>query len=207
MDTKERILETALALYNNQGISSVTSRHIASEMGISAGNLHYHFKHTDEIIIALYENLRMEFSKIILEMDKPDPDGLGIIRTFADQAFELSYRYRFVFLHAVEICLRIPALRKDYQQLVKRRNEEFLDIFRKLIKKNVFRPDIADHIWKALITQAFIVLDFWLSNNEITNNFKGKKAISHYKEIFLYMFFPYMTRSSQAAFDQWQNGG
>lgn len=36
-------------------------------------------------------------------------DGL---RRFTYQAFEMVYRYRFVFLHSIEICLRIPSLKK-----------------------------------------------------------------------------------------------
>ncbi len=201
MTTKDRILDTALELYNHQGISAVTSRHIAAAMGISAGNLHYHFKHTDEIIIALYERLSGESSLLIAAMGGSVMNGVDGLRSFTYQAFDMVYRYRFVFLHAVEICLRIPALKKDYQQLIRRRTKEFMDIFRQLVSAGVFRPDIPEKVWNALVTQAFIVFDFWLSNNEIMNNYKGKKAVSHYSEIFLTMFYPYMSRKHQAAFE------
>ncbi|WP_164735455.1 hypothetical protein [Pseudoflavitalea rhizosphaerae] len=45
------------------------------------------------------------------------------------------------------------------------------------------------------------MIDFWLSNNELLNNFKGKKAINHYSEIFLTMFYPYLTSKVQAGFE------
>ncbi|WP_240510954.1 TetR/AcrR family transcriptional regulator [Algoriphagus antarcticus] len=44
LKTKEKILLTAIKLYNPSGVQIITSRHIAAEMGISHGNLDCHYK-------------------------------------------------------------------------------------------------------------------------------------------------------------------
>lgn len=193
MDTKQIILKTALDLYNTQGVHAVTSRHIAAEMGISAGNLHYHFKQTDEIIKTLYGQLAADFDAIISGMESFEDAQLEMLHAAAVRSFELVYKYRFIFLHFVEISMRIPSIRKDYHELTKRRTKEFLSIFDQLKAKGIFRKDLPESLWEGLVQQIFIVADFWLSNNELTIRLKGSNAVKHYAGLFFRMFYPYLT--------------
>lgn len=197
METKERILKTALDLYNEQGVHAITSRHIAAEMGISAGNLHYHFKHTDEIILTLYNRLAVDFDAIMVSIGAASDIDMDTVKGFVGRSLELTYRYRFIFLHFVEISMRIPAIRKDYHALTQRREKEFLAIFDKFKADGVFKSDIPAPVLQALVTQIFIMGDFWLSNNELTGKLRGSKAIAHYSGVFASMFYPYLTTAAQ----------
>ncbi|NON38996.1 TetR/AcrR family transcriptional regulator, partial [Klebsiella pneumoniae] len=54
MKTRDRILECALQLFNQQGERSVSTNHIAAHMEISPGNLYYHFPNKQAIIALLF---------------------------------------------------------------------------------------------------------------------------------------------------------
>ncbi|MCX7979280.1 MAG: TetR/AcrR family transcriptional regulator, partial [Bdellovibrionaceae bacterium] len=91
MRTKERILQTSLDLFNRQGVGVVTTNHIAKAMGISPGNLYFHFRNKEEIIFDLFEKMCRE----TYEIWRPRRLKLRTPMQFIDDNFELYWRYRF----------------------------------------------------------------------------------------------------------------
>ncbi|WP_309676508.1 TetR/AcrR family transcriptional regulator, partial [Pseudomonas sp.] len=51
MKTRDRILECALQLFNQKGEPNVSTMEVANEMGISPGNLYYHFHGKEPLIL------------------------------------------------------------------------------------------------------------------------------------------------------------
>ncbi len=54
IDTKIKIKNSAIHLFNTQETLSVSTNHIAKEANISPGNLYYHYKNKEEIVTDLY---------------------------------------------------------------------------------------------------------------------------------------------------------
>ena len=48
--TRDKIIDTAIALFNREGVFNVSMRMIADSIGISVGNLTYHFRKKDDLI-------------------------------------------------------------------------------------------------------------------------------------------------------------
>ena len=60
MKTRDRIIEASLQLFNEQGERAVTTNHIAAHLGMSPGNLYYHFRNKQQIIAELFERYAAE---------------------------------------------------------------------------------------------------------------------------------------------------
>lgn len=92
----QRILDVTLTLYNERGEPRVSTSLIAAELGISAGNLHYHFRRKDELSAALLEQFVGELDGLL-----PPPgwraDNVEDVWLLLHLIFEALWRYRFLF--------------------------------------------------------------------------------------------------------------
>ncbi|MCG9757972.1 MULTISPECIES: TetR/AcrR family transcriptional regulator [Pseudoalteromonas] len=113
MNTKEKIIRTSIALFNLHGERAITTNHIASSLGISPGNLYYHFKNKEDIIrqiFALYsEHLNTHF-KPLEQHNEP----LEQLTQYLDSLFDLMWRYHFFYDNLTDILARDDELKKNY---------------------------------------------------------------------------------------------
>ena len=65
--TRDRILQTSLRLFNEEGVAAVSTHRVAAEMGISPGNLHYHFKTKQAIVTWLFRRFRRPLLRTCLD--------------------------------------------------------------------------------------------------------------------------------------------
>lgn len=197
MKTKEKILNAALSLYNEQGIRNVTTRHIAASIGMSGGNLHYHFKHTEDIIKALFAELALAYDALMLNAQHSQFD-LEVVVSLTEASFKLVNKYRFIFINFVEIGNWLPEIREAYYQLTQKRVQQFLNLFDDLIDKDIFRSDIPASNKYGLVKQFFIINDFWLSHNELTDRHQEEAALNAYKEAIDVLLWPYLNSAHKS---------
>lgn len=193
MNTKEKIIEAALSLYNREGIRTVTTRQIAREMGISAGNLHYHFKHTEDIIFTIFGQLQRDYDEMVVLFDKKDLVLRELLQEFINGSYRLINKYRFIFVNFVEVCAWIPAIGESYRDLVMRREEQFVSLFRYYAELGMFRQDIPIAILKGFIRQIFIISDFWYSSFAVLGGRCQSDALEDYRQTIEVAFYPYLT--------------
>ena len=110
MSRKLEILETARRLFNESNTQAVTTNHIAKEMGISPGNLHYHYKNREEIIRLLYKKMREEMTLSIAEL----PQTLEELNEHQKILINIQWEYRFFFREILFLFSRDSELEKIY---------------------------------------------------------------------------------------------
>ncbi|GAB4418842.1 MAG: hypothetical protein OHK0039_30670 [Bacteroidia bacterium] len=197
MKTKERALVVARRLLNTQGVKTITLRHIAQEMGISHGNLGYHFPTLSDIIFALYRQLVGELNAVIGSLRG---DDLAAVHAGSWRTFELLYAYRFLLLDFVEICRSVPGLRDHYRLLQQRRQEELSGVIGRLVEAGILRTDIGEEQYRKLIHAMTILGDFWLSSGEMLYQGQEEDKVAWYFDLFFSQIVPYLTPIGRAAY-------
>ena len=109
MKTRDRILECALLLFNQQGEPNVSTLEIATEMGISPGNLYYHFHGKEPLILELFERFQNDLAPLL---DPPEDAELGVedYWLFLHLIVERLAQYRFLFQDLSNLAGRLPKL-------------------------------------------------------------------------------------------------
>jgi len=200
--TKQIILETALLLFNSDGLSVVTLRTIANKMKISQGNLNYHFKKREDIIESLYfqlvENIDESMKGLKVQDSKNDLKTLSdILHTMMTNFYE----YRFFLLDFVQIMRGNKKIKKHYAKLSVHREEQFSLLFKLLVKNNLMRKEILQDEYNYLYKRFSILGNFWISEAEIQNSKLSKKMISTYSVILLQAIYPYLTLEGQIEYN------
>ena len=202
MTTKQRILNTSLQLFNQQGINAVTVRHIAKELGMSHGNLCYHFPNTDIIIEKLYEQLLDELNEILTNPMLLQELNLKIFYGLTCFIFEKLYKYKFLMQDFVSIVRRNPNLKQKHRDLVNSRKMLFQMGIGAAIQVEILKPDIIEGQYENYFEQLFIISDFWLSSAEILYEGMEENKLEKYIHIAFTLIVPYLTEKGLAEYQE-----
>ncbi|PQJ71909.1 TetR/AcrR family transcriptional regulator [Polaribacter butkevichii] len=199
-NTKSKILETSLVLFNKNGLSNISLRSIADEMQISVGNLQYHFKKREEIINALYfllvENID---NAILINETKP----YGLLKQFFNISENISkvfFKYRFFFLDFNMIIREHSIIKKHYRELTSSREKQFFDFIKMLNNSNLIREEVLPNEYQNLFLRFQITSDFWISSANISSKKISKNIIPRYSDVLNQMLFPYLTKKGKTEY-------
>jgi AcrR family transcriptional regulator len=115
--TKQRIVDTAERLFNESGTGAVSTNHIAAAMGISPGNLYYHFGNKDEIVLVALDRLAAAIDLAWSSPDGADPDVDRLEQGLAGTLAALD-EHRFAAREVYSLGLHSEAVRNRCQRLV-----------------------------------------------------------------------------------------
>ncbi|MGE6218986.1 TetR/AcrR family transcriptional regulator [Nubsella zeaxanthinifaciens] len=199
MKTRQRILTTALEIYNTQGIK-ISTRQIAETIGISAGNLHYHFQHTEDILKELFDELKLKMDEQIAHFGKLEKIGNQQINDYINLSFDIVWEYRFVFHNFIDIMRTVPEIKEIYTKLLKIRHFQLEQIFSNLSASGYFRQDLPAHCWLGLAEQTMILCDSWLSYTEVLRTMDKTEASQAFSSFLKASFIPYLSTKELAGY-------
>ncbi len=175
-DTRQRILDASLAMFNAQGEPHVTTNHIADELEISPGNLYYHFRNKDDIIEQLFARYETRMDAALTAPADRLP-GLEDIWLQLHLIFECIWDYRFLYRDLVEILSRNRRLRMRFARILKRADDSAHGVMRGLSKAGVMRASAAELASTA--TNVLVIATFWLNYASARGDKDEQIAIRH----------------------------
>ena len=163
--TRERILETALRLFNQLGEPHVTTGDIADELNISPGNLYYHFRNKDDIIGDLYAALEAKIAP--LTAVPPDrASNVDDLWLLLHLLFERMWEYRFFYRDLDEITSRNRKVAQRFAAFNRRGEATVIELCNGLVRSGAMRA--TEREIAALAQNVLMVATYWMSWQRIS---------------------------------------
>jgi AcrR family transcriptional regulator len=162
--TKDRILEASLTMFNAQGEPNVTTNHIADELGISPGNLYYHYRNKDDIVEQLFARYEARMDQALLVPDGRLPT-LEDVWMQLHLVFECMWTFRFLYRDLVDIVSRNRKLKQHFARILNRAAASAEKVLKGLARAEIMRAT-PDEI-HATAENVLLVATFWLNYNTV----------------------------------------
>ena len=158
--TAERILEVTLELFNRFGEPNVSTTLISAEMGISPGNLYYHYPAKDELINSLFDRYEKSLNELLNASDnvRDVEDAWFFMHTL----FELIWQYRFLYRDLNHLLSRNRRLETHFPAILMRKRAALRLLLDTLRPGQPLAAE-DERARDAVAATMVVVLTYWLS--------------------------------------------
>ena len=201
MKTKDKIIYTAIKLFNKQGTNLVSTNHIAKEMGISPGNLYYHFRSKNDIIRSISDNFSNELGSVLKIQLDTITDFSSNLTSLFNRFFKIQQSYQFLFLEGVHLTKQDSRLLDNYTNLRSLIKKGYHELLSNLVKIKIMKRQSLNIIDDLLDAQ-WIIMWYWINHTILDRNtyddFQIKKGI----KLSFSIIKPQLTSIGKVAFDR-----
>lgn len=197
MSTRERIIEAAISLFNDQGTAVVSTNHIAKAAHISPGNLYYHFRNKQEIIRAIFAQLMPEWrsaSALSTEREPVVADLLQMVRA----NFAVVWHYRFYYRELPALMRHDPDLAEQYRVMREEGLAGMQSVLQRFVEAGILHVPGESGITHELAQISWILADFWLPFVELGGTEPGPEQTRQGERLILRVLQPYLTKKALA---------
>lgn len=194
MKTRDRILDTALRLFNESGTAAVTTNHIADALGMSPGNLYYHFRNKDEIIRGLFEQ-QFAVSDTLFALPDDQAPTLADLERLVRANFAMLWDYRFIYRELIALLRRDEQLRRRWVEIRARGFAGFRELIDAFIAAGVLIAPHDDDEVTRLAELCWLVSEFWPANVEVSGQAVDATQFERGVALMLQVLSPYIIAS------------
>ena len=163
--TAQRILETALDLFNRFGEPNVSTTLVATDLGISPGNLYYHYPAKEQLINRLCADYQSKLETLL--RTGADIRAMDDAERFIHGVFELIWCYRFLYRDLNDLLSKNRHLETHFQQVLRHKSHAMTAVVSSL--RNAGQLVIDPCEVDALSHSMVLALSYWLSYEYVRN--------------------------------------
>ena len=157
--TAERIVASALGLFNRFGEPNVAATMVAADLGISPGNLYYHYPGKEDIVNHLFGQYLNDLQALLpASQDVKDLEDAWF---FMHSLFELVWRYRFLYRDLNDLLSKYRQLEQQVKQVLANKHASFLTLLKCMTDQRLLTQNATERDSSA--TQMLVMLTWWLS--------------------------------------------
>ena len=182
MKTREKILLQALDLFNQKGVDQVSVLEISQTMGISYGNLTYHFKKKDDLVQALYVQMQHELDAAINHLVQRIFEETYYLK-LVNELLQVTWKYRFLYLSINSLMNQYPFIREGEKSYSATRNKILNRGKKYLINEGYLKPESDSH-YELLIRNLNMILYAWIVDAELFHEGEVAAKIEDYATLF-----------------------
>lgn len=201
--TTERILDQAIALFNENGVGAITTNHIAKQVGISPGNLYYHYQNKEAIIRAIYFRMVKEMDEVWHpQQNNALASPLDALRFLLEKTYLLMWEYRFFQREVNGLLRKDPELAKNFRKVRKQRWIEITAFFQSLADLGVLTKAADADTLSRLSKIGWMITDYWLPFLEVEGRTINRKSAQQGVELIMTLLRPYLSDKARLEFDK-----
>lgn len=159
--TYDKIVTESIRLFNEHGERNITTNHIAAHLGISPGNLYYHFRNKEEIVYQIFQRYRYFINQ---RMAIPESQTVTVsdLVNYLDTAFEAMWRFRFMFCDLYGLLNRNPKMQEEYKYFVDTELKDLLHRhFTEFTRLGLVKMQAEDT--EAVTINIWLIIKFWFA--------------------------------------------
>lgn len=196
IETKSKIINSAIMLFNQHGLANVRLQMIADESGISIGNLVYHFKNKEAIVESSILSLQEEFSAILSTFRQRND--------FLDFDLQLDKFYFFIksnpyfFFDAIDIKRNFPQVPLFKKGCPSKLLYQIENRFNYNVQKGLLNKEVVKGFYEELAHSIWGYIAFFVPQNFILK--QSTPSLVAFKKHIWMQFIPHLTEKGKEEF-------
>lgn len=177
MNTEEKIKSKGIDLFNQFGFCNVTLRQISQELGISYGNVTYHFSNKSKLLDSIYEDMNIKLTQI-QSMLQPDEQLLKYFLKLPDYNFDITLEYIFLYKDFLELKRKYSEFYEKVEIKNQIRRNQWLQLLSALQQNEYLKKELTSEDLNYIIELSISMRMFYFQNTDLKqiekNTFKDK---------------------------------